>query len=412
MSESLDDILLAAPAFWKRPDKYSVLARFRRERPIARQSLPGGDGFFWSLTRHKETRETTKNPSLFSSHHGTGMATYTPEFAYDTGGMLNRDAPIHPRLRRIVATAFTPRLLRHLEAGLEASARAVIAAVSERGTCDFATDMANQMSIKVICDMLSVPEGADRDELARLTLQALGLGDENVGGAAAALDAIYALNAYGEELGRKRRASPGDDLVSRIVTADAGGEELLDHDIGVYFQLLITAGIETTASSIAQGMSFLAQHPDQWRDWREDYEGLVATAIEEIVRYSSPVVQFGRRAAQDTEILGQPVAAGDRIVFWYTSANRDEAVFDEPERFNIRRTPNDHVGYGGGGVHHCLGIHLARREMYHFFRVLFETMPDLEIDLDGMRPINGLFLNGMRSLPCRFTPARCRRTER
>ena len=191
-----------------------------------------------------------------------------------------------------------------------------------------------------------------------------------------------------------------------MVAAEVDGVGLSDRDVGVYFQLLITAGIETTASSIAQGMRFLAERPDQWRAWREDYDGLAAKAIEEIVRYASPVTHFGRTVARDAEIAGQPVAAGDRVVFWYVSANRDEAAFDEPERFDIRRSPNDHVGYGGGGPHHCLGMHLARREMYRLFEALFETLPDLEIDLDGMRPLDGLFINGVRRLPCRFTPTR------
>ena len=282
----------------------------------------------------------------------------------------------------------------------------MISAISERGECDFATEVAAQMSTKVVCDMLGVPEGSDRDELIRLTVQAQGYGDESVGELDDSLDAFYAINAYGEALGRKRRKLPSNDLLSVLVSAEVDGETLSDLDIGVYFQLLITAGIDTTASSIAQGVSFLAKHPDQWRAWREDYEGLVGTALEEIVRYSTPVVHFGRTAARDTEILGQPIAAGGQVVFWYVSANRDETVFDKPECFDIRRTPNEHVGYGGGGPHHCLGMHLARREMYHFFKQLFETLPDLEVDLDAMKPLNGLFINGMRSLPCRYSPVR------
>lgn len=408
MTESLDDIFLAEPTFWKRSDKYDILARFRRERPISRQTLPGGEEAYWSLTRHKETREITKNEKLFVSRYGTGMSTSleSPELAYEIAGMVNRDAPEHPRLRRVAAKVFTPRLLKDLEGDIAASARSVVGAISERGECDFATDIANRMPLKVIGDMLGVPEGNDRDELARLSTQAQGYGDEITGSQDDSLAAFFALNDYGEELSRERRKAPGDDLLSMLVRAEVEGEKLTDRDVGIYFQLLITAGFETTASSIASGMSFLAQHPDQWRDWREDYDGLVGTALEEIVRYGTPVVHFGRKVAHDTEILGQPIAEGDTVVFWYTSANRDEAVFDEPERFDIRRSPNDHVGYGGGGVHHCLGMHLARREMYHFFKVLFETLPDLEIDLDNMQQINALFINGMRHLPCHFTPVR------
>jgi cytochrome P450 len=407
MTESLDDIHLSNPTFWKRPDKFAILARFRRERPIARQPLPDGGGHFWSLTRHKETCEVSKNAKLFLSHYGTGMSCLdTPERAYDIAGMVNRDGPAHRRLRRIISRVFTPARLKSMEADIVASVRAVIGAVSEHGQCDFASDVAAQLSAKVVCDMLRVPEGEDRAELIRLTIQAQGYGDESVGEFGNSLDAFYAINAYGEELCRARRKALGDDLLSMIASAEVDGESLSDRDVGIYFQLLITAGIDTTASSVAQGMSFLARHPDQWRAWREDYEGLVGTALEEIVRYSTPVVHFGRTAQCDTEILGQPIAGGEQVVFWYTSANRDEAVFDEPEHFNIRRTPNDHVGYGGGGPHQCIGMHLARREMYHFFKLLFETLPDLEIDLDNMKRLNGLFISGMRSLPCSFTPVR------
>jgi len=403
--ENLDNICLAEPAFWKRPDKLDVFKRFRSERPVAWQTMPGSDRGYWSLTRHADTRAITKNPKLFTSHYGTGMATDDPEMAYVIGGMLNRDAPIHPRLRRIIAKVFTPRMLQDVEANLEASARGVISAISEHGSCDFAADVANRMPIKVTCDMMNVPE-ADRSHLQELTLQALGYGDESVGDADDAMAAFLALNTYGEGLGRERRKQPGEDLISLMALAEVNGEQLTDLDIGVYFQLLITAGIETTASSIAQGMSFLAENPDQWRAWRADYEGLTPTALEEIVRYASPVVHFGRTVVEDTEIGGQAIVEGDQVVFWYNSANRDEAVFTDPDLFDLARTPNDHVGYGGGGPHHCLGMHLARREMYHFFKVLFETLPDLEIDLDNMQQINGLFINGMRHLPCSFTPVK------
>ena len=241
---------------------------------IAQQPLPDSEGYYWSLTRHKETREITKNAKLFLSHYGTGMSCLdTPQLAYNIAGMLNRDGQSHRRLRRIVSTVFTPSRLKTIDHDIATSARHVISAISERGECDFATEVAAQMSTKVVCDMLGVPEGEDRDELIRLTVQAQGYGDESVGELDDSLDAFYAINAYGEALGRKRRKLPGDDLLSVLVAAEVDGERLSDLDIGVYFQLLITAGIDTTASSIAQGVSFLAKHPDQWRAWREDYEG-------------------------------------------------------------------------------------------------------------------------------------------
>ena len=407
---SLDDIRLADTSFWRRGDRDHWFARFRRERPVAWQEIVGADGKptgagFWSLTRHKDVREVSRDAARFVSGHGTGMFTESDEYAYIVGGMLNRDPPLHTKLRRIVAKVFTPRLLQQIEGDMANRARQVIGAVSEQGACDFAPDIANRMPMGVICDMLGVPE-ADRSHLQHLTLTALGYGDSEVGDYRDAYRAFLDLNAYGEDVARQRRAKAGDDPISMLVAAEVGGGKLSDFDIGIYFQLLITAGIETTASSIAQGVAFLARHPDQWRDWRNDYDGLVTAALEEIVRYASPVVHFGRVAAVDTEIGGQRIEAGQKVVIWYNAANRDETEFDEPDRFDIRRDPNDHLGYGGGGIHHCLGMHLARREMYHFFKVLFATLPDIDVDLDAMRPINGMFINGMRSLPCTYSPVR------
>ena len=407
---TLDDIYLADMAFWQRDDRDHWFGRFRRERPVVWQTAFDGDGRptgegFWSLTRHKDVREVSRDTKRFLSGHGTGMFTETDDEAYIVGGMLNRDPPLHTKLRRIVAKIFTPRMLQAIEGSMEARAREVIGAVSEQGACDFAADIANRMPMGVICDMMDVPE-ADRAHLQHLTVTALGFGDAEIGDYGNSYQAFLDLNAYGEGLARQRRKVPGDDLISVLVAADLDGDKLSDFDIGIYFQLLITAGIETTASSIAQGITFLASHPDQWRDWRDDYEGLVASALEEIVRYASPVVHFGRTTAVDTKIGGQAIEAGQKVVIWYNAANRDEDVFDQPDRFDIRRNPNDHVGYGGGGVHHCLGMHLARREMYHFFKLLFQTLPDLEIDLDGKRPITGMFINGMRALPCTYNPVR------
>ena len=270
-TENLNDVLLADPAFWKRPDKYELLARFRQERPIDRQTQPDGSGAYWSLTRHKETREITRNSELFVSRFGTGMATSlsSPDYAYEIAGMVNRDAPDHPRLRGILTKVFTPRLLQQIEGDIEASARSVIAAISERGACDFAADVASRMPTKVICDMLAVPEGEDRDEMARLSVLAQGYGDETMLDEDDSLQAFFTLNDYGVQLSRERRKAPGDDLLSMLITADADGQTLTERDVGIYFQLLITAGIETTGSSVAQGMRFLAENPDQWRAWRK-----------------------------------------------------------------------------------------------------------------------------------------------
>lgn len=406
----LDGIYLGDPAFWDRHDRYHWLARFRRERPVTWQAGRAVEGFptspgFWSLTRHAEVRAVSRDVKRFASTLGTQLFSENSENAYLTGGLLVLDPPRHTKLRGIIGKAFTPRMLQAIEDQMERRARTVVGRVAEWGACDFASDIATRMPMGVICDMMEVPE-EDWLELQRLTIQALGFGDPNVGEFDDAFEAFIALNDYGEELCRTRRKAPTEDLLSALIAAEVDGERLTDLDIGIFFQLLITAGIETTSSSIGHGTALLARHPDQRRAWMADYEGLVASALEEIVRYSSPVVNFARTAKEDLKLGGQTIAAGDKVVMWYTAANRDETVFEEPERFDIRRWPNDHVGYGGGGVHHCLGMHLARREMYHFFKILFETLPDLEVDLDRLAPINGLFVHGVRSLPCTYTPGK------
>jgi cytochrome P450 len=407
VSDDLDSLYLGDPAFWDRDDRYECLARFRREQPVTWQAGRPIEGFptspgFWSLTRHAEVRAVSRDSKRFTSSLGTQLFSESVEDANLTGGLLTLDPPRHTKLRGIISKAFTPRVLRAIEDQMDRRARAVVGRVAEWGACDFATDVATRMPMGVICDMMEVPE-EDWLELQRLTIQALGFGDAKVGEFGDAYEAFMALNDYGETLCRARRKAPTEDLISALIAAEVDGERLTDLDIGIFFQLLITAGIETTSSSLSHGTAMLARHPDQWRAWMADYEGLVASALEEIVRYSSPVVNFARTAKEDLELGDQAIAAGDKVVMWYTAANRDEAVFDNPECFNIRRWPNDHVGYGGGGVHHCLGMHLARREMYHFFKILFETLPDLEIDLDRMEPINGLFVHGVQSLPCTYS---------
>ncbi|MEE2979929.1 MAG: cytochrome P450 [Pseudomonadota bacterium] len=409
----LDSIYLGDPAFWDRHDRYDWLARFRRERPVTWQAGRTVEGFptspgFWSLTGHAEVRAVSRDTKRFTSEFGTQLFSENSENAYLTGGMLIIDPPRHTKLRKIVSRAFTPRMLQAIEQQMDRRARAVVGRVASWGACDFASDIATRMPMGVICDMMEVPED-DWLELQCLTIQALGFGDAEVGEFGDAFEAFMALNDYGEGLCRSRRKAPTEDLISALIAAEVDGERLSDLDVGIFFQLLITAGIETTSSSIAHGMAQLAGHPDQRADWMADYEGLVASALEEIVRYSSPVVNFARTATKDLELGGQAIAAGDKVVMWYTAANRDETVFEEPERFDIRRWPNDHVGYGGGGVHHCLGMHLARREMYHFFKILFETLPDLDVDLDRLVPINGLFIHGVRSLPCTFSPLNYRK---
>ena len=219
-----------------------------------------------------------------------------------------------------------------------------------------------------------------------------------------ALDAFYALNHYGEDLCKSRRKQPRDDLISTIATAQVDGGRLSVEEVGVFFQLLITAGVETTGSALGQGFLALSQFPGERRLWQDDFERLAPTAVEEIVRYATPVIHFRRTATRDTELDGVAISEGDKVVLWYLSANRDESVFVDPFRLDLSRHPNPQLGYGGGGRHFCLGANLARMEITALFKYLFEYLPDIEVSGDAT-PLPSRFVNGLLSLPCRYTPS-------
>lgn len=404
---SVEEITLAAPELWARPpaEREAAFARLRREAPVSWQpepasaSLPAGRGF-WAVVRHDDVRTVSRDTARFVS----GLGTEIPDLPLDVsrlyGGMLNMDDPEHGRLRRLVSGAFSPGMVRRIEDRIRENARRIIDRVAPLGECDFARDVAAPYPIDIICDMFGIPE-QDRARMQELTVRTLALGDPEVG-LEGSLAAATEINEYGAWLARRRREAPGDDLVSALVHADVAGDQLSDMEVGVFMGLLVTAGIETTGTAVAQGMKALCDHPAERARWRHDFNRLAPGAVEEIVRWSTPVIQFRRTAAVDTDLGGQRIAKGDKVVVWYNSANRDEGVFDEPERFDLSREPNPHVGFGGGGPHFCLGANLARTELRALFYQVLHRLPDLEVD----EPVymNSLFINGIHSLPCRFTP--------
>src|SRR5205085_1821917 len=206
-----------------------------------------------------------------------------------------------------------------------------------------------------------------------------------------------------QDLARIRREKPTDDLTSALIHAEVDGERLTDQEVGSFFVLLVAAGNETTRNAISHGMKALSDNPDQKRAWMADFERIAPTAVEEIVRWASPVIHFRRTAMRDTEISGQPIREGEKVVMWYNSGNRDESVFDAPHDFRVTRSPNEHVGFGGPGPHFCMGAHLARREITVMFRQLFRRLPDLEITAPPSRLLS-FFIHGIKRMPCEFTP--------
>ena len=399
---------LSDPEFWIRSDREAAFAELRRDHPISWQPEPptawssGGRGY-WAVVNHAGVRTVSRQVQRFISGRGTELFELPVDVAQTYSGMLNMDAPRHTRLRSIVTAAFSPRYIARLESAIRERAERVIDAVSERGECDFATEVAEPFPIAVICDMMGVPE-SDRAEVARLSRTSVPLGDAEFGSFDDALQAALDLIEYAKVLGQERQRRPEGDLTTALITAEVDGERLSADEMGSFFELLITAGIETTAASIAHGLLVLCQNPDQRRLLYSDYARFAPGAIEEILRWSTPVIHFRRTATQDTDLDGARIAEGDKVVVFYSSANRDERVFADPYRFDIRRHPNPHVTFGGGGPHFCLGAHLARLEIGVMFEALHRRLGDIQLTGQPVL-MHSMFFNGVKSLPCGFTPS-------
>jgi cytochrome P450 len=291
-----------------------------------------------------------------------------------------------------------------IEESVQVRARQLVAAAAARGECDFVESFAAPLPLQIICDMLGVPAADERD-VFDWTNVILGAGDPDFGGTWEALfAAAMAMYGYAQELGQDRLDHPRDDLVSTLMHADVEGQRLTPAEFGSFFILLAVAGNETTRNAISWGMKLLTDHPEQRRAWQDNFETKTPDAIEEIVRWASPVIHMRRLATEDTRVGEMEIPAGDKVVMWYWSANRDESVFDDGHRFDIAR-PNAkaQVGYGSGGPHFCLGANLARREITMMFREIFQWLPDLEITTEPARLLSP-FINGIKRMECRFTP--------
>jgi cytochrome P450 len=414
---SADEIHLSDPLFWQRPleEREGAFATLRRERPVSFHEepdiaiLPRGPGY-WSLTRHADILHVSRNPQLFCSGKGSNIGDMPQPFNEFFGSMINMDDPRHARLRRIVARGFTPRVIQRVERDVQRVAAATVDRVIEQGECDFVTEIAARLPLEIICDLMGIPASQHEFVFSRSNV-ILGAGDPEYTDVDPAkiipllLQSGAELAQLAQELGRHRRGRPGEDLVSALVNAEVDGETLTDQELGSFFVLLAVAGNETTRNAISHGMKALCDHPEQRRIWAEDFEAVAPTAVDEIVRWATPVIHFRRTATADTEIRGTKIAAGQKVVMWYCSGNRDEAVFERPFAFDVRREPNEHVGFGGPGPHYCLGAHLARREITVMFREILRRLPDLEVTEPPQR-LMSFFIHGIKHMQCRFTPGR------
>ena len=386
--------------------RQAMWKKFREDRPIAflpETDIPGfpeGPGF-WSLTTFDDVMHVSRHPEIFQSGKGTNIPDLPIEIAEFMGSIINMDAPKHTRTRLIVNRAFTPRMVARIDDDVRVRARKIIAKIAGQGTIDVVKELAAPLPLEIICDMMGIPE----DKWERIfECTNIILGDAlTTDSFDVLLGAVLEMAAIAQAVGEDRLAHPQDDLVSAIMAAEVDGEHLDPTQMASFFILLSAAGNETTRNAITHGLHLFTQHPDQLDILMNDFENVIPTAVEEIVRYATPVVHFRRTATEDTRIRDTEIAAGDKVVMWYESANRDAAHFENPYAFDVRRSPNDHVGFGAGGPHFCLGANLARREIRVMFEELFKVIPDIRASSEPTYLMNP-FINGITKMDATFTP--------
>jgi len=379
----------------------------RANAPVFHHDEPGGDGF-WVITRYDDIVTANRDAASFSSSQDLGGVVMlegptAPLPGTEMAGnmMLFMDPPSHTRYRKLVNRGFTPRMIAALEVHVRDLTVAIVEAAKAKGEIDFVVDVAAELPLEVIAELLGVPR-EDRHKLFDWSNRMVGsedpeyqVAEEHV--TAAQIDMFV----YAQELATQRRAEPRDDIVSTLLAAEIDGDQLTDMDFNLFFMLLSVAGNETTRNAIAHGMNAFLEHPDQWDLLVADPDAHIAGAVEEILRWASPVMYFRRNARRDVELGGQTIRAGEKISLWYVSANRDEAIFDEPFRFDITRDPNPHIAFGGGGPHFCLGAQLARLEIRVLFEELARRTPKLEA-LGAPDRLRSNFIGGIKHLPVRL----------
>jgi cholest-4-en-3-one 26-monooxygenase len=381
------------------------LAELRRAAPVWWNSQPRGSaGFddegFWVVTRHSDVMEISRSSEKFGSWQNTAIIRFGEQTTRDSIEMqrlilLNIDPPEHTKLRGIVSRGFTPRAIGSLRAALTARAERIVQVALSEGTGDFVTDVACELPLQAIAELLGVPQ-EDRRKIFEWSNAMIGYDDPEFAdeGAAAAREMV----GYAMQMAEDRRRCPRDDIVTRLVHAEVDGGQLSPDEFGFFMILLSVAGNETTRNAISHGMLAFFENPGQWELYQAERP---ETAADEIVRWATPVTVFQRTAKADTVLGGQQIAEGDRLGLFYRSANFDEEVFDRPERFDVRRSPNPHLGFGGTGAHYCLGASLARLEIDLIFNAIADALPAIRLAGEPQRLRSG-WLNGIKHLPVSY----------
>ena len=392
------DLLSAASFAQGQPhDQFRWL---RRHDPVCWHPEAHGRGF-WAVTRYQDVRAVGRDPRTYSSYAGGIMIGDSDEasLAASRNMMLIMDPPQHTRYRMLVSQQFKPRSAQALRPRIEELAHKIIDRVITRGECDLVSDIAGELPSYVIADLMGVPLEHGR-HLYELT-EKMHASEETVTVQERAIASMEMLN-YAMRVADDKRKHPGSDLATQLLNAEIDGDRLTPAEYSLFFMLLINAGGDTTRNLLAGGMLALFDNPGQRRQLQDNLEALLPAAVEEMLRYISPVIYMRRTATCDTELGGKKIRAGDKVVMYYGSANRDESVFPDPDRFDVERIPNDHLAFGGGGTHFCLGAHIARIEIQVMLREILTRLPDIQ-PAGPAQWLASNFISGLRRLPVKFT---------
>jgi cholest-4-en-3-one 26-monooxygenase len=397
------------------PDIYTTrvpaqeLAELRRAAPVwwvaqRRGSAGFDDDGYWAVTRHADVMAVSKNPEVFSSSENTALIRFQEGIPRESIDMqriilLNMDPPEHTRMRGIVSRGFTPRAINSLRQVLAERAERIVRGALENGTGNFVTDVAAELPLQAISDLIGVPQ-EDRGKVFTWSNQMVGYDDRPPGEEEVGQMAAIEILGYSMTMAEERRKCPREDIVTKLINAEIDGHALSDDEFGYFVLMLAVAGNETTRNAISHGMLAFLDNPEQWELFKAERP---ETASDEIVRWATPITVFQRTATQDTVLGGQEIKAGQRVGLFYRSANFDEEVFDHPERFDILRNPNPHLGYGGYGTHYCLGANLAKLEIQLIFDAIATHMPGIRKAGDPTRLRSG-WINGIKELPVSYRP--------
>ena len=400
MSTKPDINLISPETFAATGHPWEQYAWLRKNAPVYWHDEPNGPGF-WAITKYEDVRTISRLPKVFSSYETSvmlpdpdPMGLYAQRLM-----MLNMDPPQHDRFKLLVSRGFTPKNAPLLRPKIEELARDIVDAVLAKGECDFVTEIAGRLPSGLIAELMGMPR-ADGERLYDLT-EIMHTNDDAIAPPEIKMNAVGEMLGYAQSVADLKRQSPADDLATILVNAEVDGDHLTDEEFQWFFLLLVNAGGDTTRNLLAAGLQLLLDHPDQRTKLMGDLDGLLGSAVEEMLRYCSPVTHFKRTAMQDTVVGGQSIKAGERVVMFYGSANRDEDIFENADTFDVARHPNPHVAFGAGGPHLCLGMHVARVELAVMFRELLTRMPHIEAG-GPIERMHSSFIAGVHRMPIKY----------